>query len=147
MPNTTSISLLDRLALGADDADWKRLLTIYRPFIEQHVRTYPDLANQADDIVQEVALVLMRELPVFQRQRQGSFRSWLRNITVNQLRTAARKVRQQPRAAGARPDVLQQIEELADPTSRTSAKWDQEHDLVILRKVLDNLEAAGMIDD
>ena len=47
--------------------------------------------SQADDIAQEVMLVLMRELPVFQRQRIGSFRNWLRQIAVNQLRIAARK--------------------------------------------------------
>ncbi len=137
MAHTTSLTLLERLAQGADDADWTKLLSIYRPFIQYQVRSYADLADQADDISQEVMLVLMRDLPTFERQRKGSFRSWLRTVTVNQLRTAARRSRRQPRPAGAQPDVLQQIEDLADPVSLASVKWDEEHDLAVMRRVFE----------
>ena len=64
---------------------------IYRPFIQSVVKSYPSLMSHADDIAQDVMLVLMRELPTFNRQRTGSFRTFPRQITVNQLRTASRK--------------------------------------------------------
>ena len=41
------------------------------------------------EAVQAVSLVVIRELPRFQRRREGSFRAWLRKVTVNQVRTHA----------------------------------------------------------
>ena len=134
---TTSVSLLERLANSGDDADWQRLLTIYRPFIEKVVKGYPVLATQADDIAQEVAMVLMRELPVFQRQRNGSFRNWLRLVTVNRLRIALRNVKREPQAS---PDWFvssERIESLADPTSSAAHNWDEEHDRAVMERIVD----------
>lgn len=138
---TTSVSLLQRIAAdgsGSND-DWQRLLTMYKPFILHHVRSYPDLFDHADDITQEVMMVLMRELPVFQRQRTGSFRAWLRGIIVNKLRSAARKVRRQPTASGDASTLEERIEALADPASQVSKRWDEEHDRNVLRKVMESL--------
>jgi RNA polymerase sigma-70 factor, ECF subfamily len=136
---TTSVSLLQRIANdGGGNEDWQRLLTLYRPFILHQVRSYSDLVDYADDITQEVMMVLMRELPVFQRQRTGSFRNWLRGITVNQLRMAARKVRRQP-TAGDSSALEQQINDLADPASQASKRWDEEHDRNVLRRIMDSI--------
>ena len=137
MTNTTSISLLGRIADQGDNSAWTRLLEIYRPFIRQRVAAYPDLRDQIEDITQEVLMVLMRELPTFQRQRLGSFRSFLRTITLNQLRSAARKTRRQPRALGDQHDLAEQIEELADPASIAATEWDKAHDKAVLRKIID----------
>ena len=133
--HTTSVSLLDRLAQNGENADWQRMLSIYRPFIEKVVRGYPTLGSHADDIAQEVMLVLMRELPVFQRQRTGSFRAWLRNITVNQLRVALRKNKIEISARSSDSETLQMIELLSDPHSTLAKKWDEEHDLAVFQKV------------
>ncbi len=133
---TTSLSLLKRLADSGDDADWQKLLTIYKPFICKVVQGYPALESHADDIAQEVILVLMRELPVFQRQRVGSFRAWLRNITVNQLRTALRKTKRQSAASDVYLDSQSQIESLADPHSAQSQQWDEEHDRAVFERII-----------
>ncbi len=135
MGNTTSLTLLERLARDGDNADWQRLLEIYKPFIKQRVSTYPDLLDQIEDITQDVVMVLMRELPTFQRQRVGSFRTFLKNITLNQLRNAARKTRRQPRPQGGGPDLEQSIESLADPISIESANWDKAHDSAVFNKI------------
>jgi RNA polymerase sigma-70 factor, ECF subfamily len=134
---TTSVSLLERLAASGDDEDWRKLLQIYRPFIEKVVQSYPLLASQSDDITQEVVLVLMRELPVFRRERVGSFRTWLRNITVNQLRTALRKLKRQSLAATDWTSIKDQVEALADPLSLASQRWDEEHDCAVMQRVID----------
>ncbi len=133
--HTTSVSLLERLAQAGDEADWQKLIIIYRPFIEKVVLGYPSLASHADDVAQEVMLVLMRELPVFQRQRTGSFRSWLRNVTVNQMRIVLRKHRRERTVGGL--ELEQQIEALADPCSAAAKQWDEEHDRAVLQRVID----------
>jgi RNA polymerase sigma-70 factor, ECF subfamily len=135
--HTTSVSLLERLAQTGDNSDWQKLLFVYRPFIEKVVSGYPALASEADDVAQDVMLVLMRELPVFQRQRMGSFRSWLRQVTVNQLRMALRKTRRGSPVQGADGATLDPVEELADPHSVESQQWDEEHDRVVMQRVFD----------
>lgn len=129
----TSLSLLQRLATGTDDSDWQRMMTIYRPFIFQRVSTYPLLVDQSEDIVQETMLVLMRELPVFERQRTGSFRAWLRGIVLNQLRYAARRAKKIPQPAGQNEKLWNAIEQLADPNSEASNEFDHAHDKAVFR--------------
>ncbi len=134
---TTSVSLLERLAKSPGNDDWQKLLLIYRPFIFSIVSGYPSLVSQAEDVTQEVMLVLMRELPVFERQRTGSFRTWLRQIVVNQLRTAARKLRKFSTAANPDDGVSNQIEQLADPASIASRKWDEEYERVVFKRLVE----------
>lgn len=134
---TTSVSLLERLARAGDEADWQKLIAVYKPFIEGVIRSYPGLAAFADDVAQEVMLVLMRELPVFERQRTGSFRVWLRRITVNQLRIALRKNKRQPLAASDLPQLEEQVAQLADPLSAMAKAWDDEHDRAVLARVME----------
>ena len=133
----TSVSLLERIASDGQDKDWERLLSIYRPFIDSQVRRYPQLIDQADDIAQEIAMVLVRELPQFQRHRVGSFRVWLRQVAVNQIRNASRKQKVQPIAIGDSPSIEEQLEELSNPASLASKRWNDEHDQEVLRRVIE----------
>src|SRR6185436_3483071 len=85
--NVTSASLLDRLRLAQPDPrDWQRLQELYLPLLRYWLARVPGLRDEADDLVQEVFVVLVRELPSFARRRDGSFRAWLRQITVNRIR-------------------------------------------------------------
>lgn len=88
----TSISLLDRLRTARPhDSDWNRTQEIYQPLIRQWLGRVPGLGNDVDDVAQEVFVVVSREIPRFQRQREGSFRAWLRQVCVNQVRNDRRK--------------------------------------------------------
>lgn len=127
---------MDRLAGDGNDSDWQRLLLVYRPFIESVVRGYPALASQTDDITQEVMMVLVREMPRFDRQRTGSFRSWLRGITVNQLRIALRKSKKFQQTDNDDQMIEEQLDELADPASIASKKWDEQHDRAVLERIV-----------
>lgn len=131
----TSISLLGRLANSGSNDDWQKLLAIYRPFITNVVRGYPTLESHAEDVAQEVMLVLLRELPNFERQRTGSFRAWLRNITINQIRAVQRKSKrfQQIAEKEQMEDLLSQ---LAEPASEASRLWDLQHDQAVLRQIM-----------
>jgi RNA polymerase sigma-70 factor (ECF subfamily) len=127
----TSISLLKRIADDGDDDDWQELINIYRPFMYQRISTYPLLIDQAEDIVQEILMVLVRELPIFQRRRDGSFRTFLRGIVLNQLRYAMRRVKKGPRAVGRHDKLIEHIEQLADPNSEVTAEFDRHHDRAV----------------
>src|SRR5207302_1629515 len=82
-PTPTSVSLLDRLKVARPDAsDWQRLQGIYLPLIQRWLGRVPGLGDEAGDLAQEVFLVVVRELPRFERRREGSFRAWLRKVTV-----------------------------------------------------------------
>ena len=129
----TSNTLLQRIATDCKDEDWQKLLTIYKPFIFHRVSTYPLLVDQAEDIVQDTMMVLMRELPTFERKRKGSFRNWLKGIVLNRLRYAARAAKKTPTPAGQSEKLLDQIEQLADPASVASQEFDREHDKAVFR--------------
>jgi RNA polymerase sigma-70 factor (ECF subfamily) len=131
----TSISLLDRLkAAGPEAVDWERLQGIYLPLIQRWLRRVPGLGHEADDLAQEVFVVVIRELPRFERRREGSFRAWLRTITAN-------KARNHGKSRGRRPAVgMDQaegfLEQLADPDSELARQWDREHDEHVVQKLL-----------
>ena len=96
----TSVSLLDRLkAANPDASDWNRLQGIYLPLISRWLGRVPGLGAEADDLAQEVFVVVIREIPRFQRQREGSFRAWLRQVTVNKVRTHRRRRNWRPTAS------------------------------------------------
>jgi RNA polymerase sigma-70 factor (ECF subfamily) len=74
--NPTSLSLLERLRTAAAGAsDWQRLHDLYLPLIRSWLRRVPGVGDEADDLAQEVLVVLVRELPSFERGRVGAFRA------------------------------------------------------------------------
>ncbi len=134
--NTTSLGLLERLKHATPDAlEWRRLRDIYLPMIRHWLLRLPNLHDEVDDLTQEVLVVLFRELPSFERRRDGSFRAWLRQITVNRVRAFSRMQRKQPLAAGG-PQTEQLLAQLADPSSDLAREWDQDHDRHVFQKVL-----------
>jgi RNA polymerase sigma-70 factor (ECF subfamily) len=76
MATPTSVSLLDRLKVArADASDWSQFQAMYEPLILRWIGRIPGMSNDAGDVAQEVLLVVVRELPRFVRQREGSFRA------------------------------------------------------------------------
>jgi RNA polymerase sigma-70 factor, ECF subfamily len=134
--NTTSLGLLERLKHATPDAsEWRRLRDIYSPMIRHWLLRLPNLHHEVDDLTQEVLVVLFRELPSFERGRDGSFRAWLRQITVNRMGAFCRTRRKQPLAMGG-PETDQLLAQLADPTSDLARQWDQDHDRHVFQKLL-----------
>ena len=134
--NTTSLGLLERLKHAKPDAsEWRKLRDIYLPMIRQWLARLPHLHDEVDDLTQEVLVVLFRELPSFGRRRDGSFRAWLRQITVNRMRAFWKTRRKQPLATGD-PQTDQLLAQLADPTSDLARQWDQDHDRHVFQKLL-----------
>ena len=132
----TSASLLERLRTAPDEVSWRRLDDLYRPLIRRWLKRDPSLGAEADDVVQQVMSVIVRELPGFQRQRIGSFRSWLRTVTAHRLAAHYRSRQNRPQAMGAFRDECP-LTDLADPTSELARQWDEEHDRYVLRRLMD----------
>ena len=134
--NTTSLSLLERLKSASPSADdWRRLQEVYLPLVHHQLAAVPGLRDEADDLAQEVLIVLVRELPTFERQRRGSFRAWLRQITVNRVRTYCEGRRKVP-GVGLGEDVERALAQHEDPDSDLARQWDREHDRHVVQKLL-----------
>ncbi|MFI5455909.1 MAG: sigma factor [Isosphaerales bacterium] len=125
--NPTSLSLLDRLKVARPDAsDWNRLQGIYLPLTQRWLSRVPGLGDESADLAQEVLVVVFREVPRFDREREGSFRAWLRQVTVNKIRNYRRKRHRRP-AAGLDP-AAGFLERLSDPNDDLAREWDRDHD-------------------
>ena len=127
----TSVGFLHSLQRHSDGA-WSRLNDIYTPLIRKWLRQYGTSESDADDISQDVILVVFRRLADFERERPGSFRCWLRRITVNCLRDNRRKSAKQVVGEG----VSELVKGLEDPDSDLSRRWNVEHDIHVLRFVM-----------
>lgn len=131
----TSASLLDRLRTDQDDATWRRLVDIYEPLIRRWLKQFPVLQNDVDDVVQEVLSVLLKKIPAFDRQRNGSFRRWLRGITVNCLREFWRSKRKAPAPLGE-GEFAEALNQLEDHSSSLSQIWDEDHQRHIVSQLM-----------
>jgi RNA polymerase sigma-70 factor, ECF subfamily len=139
--NNTSIGLLERLKHAQPDAlDWRKLQDVYSPMIHRWLLRLPNLQHEVDDLTQEVLVVVFRALPSFERRRDGSFRAWLRQITVNRIYAHCKTRRKQPLVMGDRETELV-LAQLADPTSDLARQWDQDHDQQVFQKLLATVQA------
>ncbi len=136
-PSRTSQSLLERLkSAESDDPQWRRLHDIYEPWIHRWLARFPDLRGEAQDLTQDVFVVLIKELPTFNRQRDGSFRRWLSNVLLNRVRTHWKKRKRSPKAGFEGESNSGLLENLEDPASELSREWDREHDKFVLERLM-----------
>jgi len=131
--STTDQSLLRRLQSDPDNSSWREFETIYRPFIEGQLRRYrKSLSRFSDDVVQDVMIILLSEIRDFEWSSPGDFRSWLRVVTLNRIRSLASR-----RCHESIPKSLHSwLENLEDPHSDASDFWNREHDAHVLNAVL-----------
>lgn len=107
-------------------ASWQQLTDRYTPFIRGWVRRHGVPAQDIDDLVQDVFLVVVRKLPEFRSQAQCvAFVGWLRAITANCVRQFWRSRRKHPSAPGG-PDFQDLVAQQADPDDRLSQRWLEE---------------------
>jgi RNA polymerase sigma-70 factor (ECF subfamily) len=131
--NTTSLSLLERLRQPDQTEAWGRFVDLYTPFIYDWARRLGLQETDAADLVQEVFVLLLQKLPDFTYDRQGSFRGWLRTVTVNKWHELQRRRVATPVDAH---DPL--LTELAGPEN-AEAFWEAEYRNQLVGRVLDLL--------
>lgn len=136
MSNETSLSLLNHLQESPQSESWDQLVVLYGPLIKSWLRNYEVQQSDTDDLIQEVLLTVANEINGFDHNgRRGAFRAWLKGILVNRLRQFWRARDRQPQGK-ADSDVWQRLNELEDPQSELSQRWNLEHDQSVLRQIM-----------
>ncbi len=136
----TSLSILER-AKGGDEATWRRLVDLYQPLVRGWLIGEGVIPQDADDVAQDVMVVLVRKLPEFDHSgRTGSFRAWLRTVSVNQAKKFWRAGRCRTPPGGTARLTPELLDQLADSASDLARAWDAEHDRHLYRRLLDILD-------
>jgi len=91
-PKQTRYTLIERAVSKNDEEAWKELLQIYRNFLFFLVRKLNVSENDQDDIVQLISIKLSNKLSTYNKDI-GTFRSWLGQITRNEVFLYFRKQR------------------------------------------------------
>jgi RNA polymerase sigma-70 factor (ECF subfamily) len=102
--------------------------------IQRWLGRVPGLGDEVDDLAQEVFLVVIRELPAFERRRVGSFRAWLRTITANKALSFSKQRDRRPAVGLDQTEGF--LDQLADSESDLAREWDREHDEHVVQKIL-----------
>lgn len=125
---------------GNDDA-WRRLVSLYEPLLHGWLRRQGVQHADAEDLVGETLATVAQELPSFNHNgHPGAFRSWLRGILVNRLRSF-RRSRRTRSICHADSALLQRLADLlADPGSNLARQWDDDHDRYVARQLLVRIE-------
>jgi RNA polymerase sigma-70 factor (ECF subfamily) len=120
---TTSFSLIGRLGDPADAEAWAHFVALYAPLLRAWVRPLCGQDADADDVIQEVLVVVVRRLPEFaHNRRMGAFRTWLKTVATNKL---GDYLRSDARRRVGSPDLV--LAQLADPSSELSREWERQH--------------------
>lgn len=86
----TPASLLARLR-RPDPVAWERFVALYAPLLRIWAGRLGATGADADDLVQEVLIALVRVLPDFQYDPGRRFRGWLWTVTANKWRESHRR--------------------------------------------------------
>jgi RNA polymerase sigma-70 factor, ECF subfamily len=84
--DSTSVSMIQGLQRSSSDPAWDRLLRQYGPLLTFWAKRLGLKDQDAEDLVQEVLIVLVQKLADFQYQPERSFRGWMRTILINKWR-------------------------------------------------------------
>ncbi len=138
MALTTSLDLLRKVRSFSDENAWRDFLSTYEPFIENWLARQGLDPHQAADVRQDVMCVLVRELERFEHNgNTGAFRSWLRRITANQLKTFLRR---RSHLCGTKVQQLEwSVVQLERDDSELASQWDREHSSFLVGRLLKNV--------
>jgi RNA polymerase sigma-70 factor (ECF subfamily) len=114
--NTTQPSLLDQLRQPANPAAWERFVELYAPLLHGWAQRLGLQSADAENLVQDVFVTLLQELPRFLYQPGKRFRGWLWTVTVNKFRQQGRLLLPIPVGTGEPdegkgPNEIEAIEE------------------------------------
>ncbi len=133
----TSLTLLARLQQADDSEAWQRLFGIYQPLLAIWLRKYEVQPSDADDLAQEVLATVSKDFAGFHHNgRLGAFRTWLKAILLNRLRTYWRSRDRRPPSIGG-SSFEERLAQLEDPASAMSQLWNRQHDLHVLNRLLE----------
>lgn len=93
----TSPTLLGKLRGDFKDEDWSEFVDRYAPAVFSWALQFGLQESDAADVTQEVLLKLLDRMKSFSYDpKRGSFRGWLKTVTVNAARDCGRKIMRFP---------------------------------------------------
>ena len=132
---STSVTLLNRVRRVDDHAAWERFVALYAPLLFRWARRAGLADDDAADLVQDVLLTLLRELPKFQYDAGRSFRGWLKTVTINKHRERQRK-----RTPAVLDPQAEALAKMADD-GELAEFWEAEYRQNLVRKALVIMQA------
>jgi RNA polymerase sigma-70 factor (ECF subfamily) len=128
---STSSSLLERVK--AQDAEaWRRLIQLYGPFVYHWCAKQRLVGEDASDVFQEVFRAVSTNIAEFDHGRtSGTFRGWLRTITLNKIRDHFRRLSDRAPAVGG-SEYQQFLAQLPDEQSADSQVDETEQAAAVL---------------
>ena len=139
--NTTSESLLFRLqqhaeddGLAIDQLAWETFVGLYTPLMFYWARKAGLRRADAADLVQDVLATVFRRLPDLKYDRQGSFRGWLRTITLNKFRDRRRK-KSLPIADASQSQIVKSVS-----VPEAESIWDIDYGRMLMKQAMDQME-------
>lgn len=136
----TRVSLLFRLQQVPDDqAAWAQFVARYGPQVAAWCRRWGLQEADAEDVTQNVLVLLTRKLPEFRYDPSKRFRAWLKTLTQHAWSDFHRARNRDAAGSGdsAVLQVLDQIEAREDLASRLQAAFDHE----LLEQAYDQVKA------
>jgi RNA polymerase sigma-70 factor (ECF subfamily) len=108
---------------------------LYTPLLFSWARRCGETEHDAADLVQEVFVTLLQNLPTFQTDHTaGKFRAWLRTVMLNKLRDRKRRESRTAKVLAQRPPEP----ELPDGAE---AFWEAEYQQELARRALRLMQA------
>ncbi len=89
--HTTSLPLINRMRLDSDQASWNEFVDLYAPLLYRWNAAVGLQPADAQEVVQEVLLVVFQRLGQFERRHPGAFRGWLKQITAHKILNLRRR--------------------------------------------------------
>lgn len=130
---TTSVTLLQRVKRCDDQSAWERFVALYTPLLFRWAQRAGLADQDAADLVQDVFIVLMKELPQFEYDSaRQNFRGWLKTVTINKCRE---KQRRRVVAVGAGGENDPQLALFED--AQLDQFWEDEYRQHLVRKALE----------
>ncbi len=124
---TTSLTLLGRLRdAPADETAWAQFVERYAPRLYGWCRQWGLQEADAQDVTQDVLLLLAEKMRSFVYDPEGSFRGWLRTLTCRAWYDFVAHQRRAGRGSGGLGQALQTLEACSDLARRLEDEFDRE---------------------
>ena len=120
--------------MTVDQSAWETFVGLYTPLMFYWARKAGLRRSDAADLVQDVLAIVFRRLPDLKYDRKGSFRGWLRTITLNQFRDRRRK-RSLPIT-----DASQSMLAKSVSVPEAESIWDLDYGRMLLKEAMDQME-------
>lgn len=125
---STRATLLERLKDWQDHASWQDFFETYWRLIYSVARKSGLTETEAQDVVQDTMIAVARQMPGFEYSHDGSFRTWLCNLTRWRIADQLRKRQQALDPHPSDEDAEKQLaEQVPDPKSEDlNLVWETE---------------------